>query len=349
MRLERAIDDYIGELARRGRRPSTRRTYRRLLWDFADAVHGRERQVDEIMPEDCRRFLDRWTNAKPSTLASGVSLLRGFFDFCEEEGLVERNPMRRIKRPRRPRPEDVEVVSVTPHDVERMFSAIEDFQELLCLAVACYLGPRRAAIAHVRRGDADLERGTIRFLEKGGKVAVKPIPDELAAILRAAEENGVWQGPSDYLVPNRRPGAVRRSERSDKVIYETIVKVARRVGVRSHVHALRAAFAVQFDEQHPEHIYDLKELLGHARLETTLVYLRRKDRAKAMETVKDLSWRSGVFPPEALEAHTGFEPVPPASGATTPDSESTSASLPSPLREKLAELSARAPRRVRGR
>jgi hypothetical protein len=30
--------------------------------------------------------------------------------------------------------------------------------------------------------------------------------------------------------------------------------------------------------------------MGHNRIETTLVYLRRKDKAKAMESVRDLSW-----------------------------------------------------------
>jgi hypothetical protein len=56
------------------------------------------------------------------------------------------------------------------------------------------------------------------------------------------------------------------------------------------VHALRAAFAVAFDEAHPDQVIALKELMGHTRIETTLVYLRRKNRAKAMEQVRDLSW-----------------------------------------------------------
>jgi hypothetical protein len=50
-----------------------------------------------------------------------------------------------------------------------------------------------------------------------------------------------------------------------------------------------AAFAVQFDEQKPGHVIALKELLGHSRVETRMVYLRRKDRAKVMEAVRDLS------------------------------------------------------------
>jgi integrase len=111
--------------------------------------------------------------------------------------------------------------------------------------------------------------------------------------------------------------------RADKVIWNTVKIVGARAGVEATTHALRAAFAVQFDEEHPDQLIALKELMGHARIETTLVYLRRKDKAKAMETVRSLSWGRFVFPPseEAAyrkprksgasleEAHTGFEPV----------------------------------------
>jgi hypothetical protein len=96
----------------------------------------------------------------------------------------------------------------------------------------------------------------------------------------------------------------------DKVIWEGVKRVAVRAGVRCHVHALRAAFAVQFDEAHPDQVIALKELMGR-RIETTLVYLRRKDKAKAMESVRDLSWGVSGFSSQAQEAHTGFEPVPP--------------------------------------
>jgi integrase len=93
----------------------------------------------------------------------------------------------------------------------------------------------------------------------------------------------------DYLIPNRRPAAVRRRvERSDKVMWDTVKCVAARVGVRCHVHALRAAFAVQFDEMHPGHGLALKDLMGHARFDTTLRhYLRRRDKARHMEAIRD--------------------------------------------------------------
>jgi site-specific recombinase XerD len=88
------------------------------------------------------------------------------------------------------------------------------------------------------------------------------------------------ESDEDYLIPNRRPEAVKRAERSDKVIWETVKKIAARAGVAAHVHALRAAFAVQFDEANPAQVVALKELLGHSRIDQTRVYLRRKYKAE---------------------------------------------------------------------
>ena len=335
--FNRAIDDYEGELARRGKSPSTRRSYRRNLIHFARLV--RDKPPATLTLADYERFTDRWVDAKPSTLASAVSLAHGFSTYLYEKGVTDVDVAAPLKRPQRQRPEDTEVISVSGQDVQRMLAACVDLQELVCLASAIYLGARRAALARLRRSDVDLVNGTVRLLEKGGKVNVKPLPNEYQALLVAAERDGLWHSPDDYLIPNRRPASVKRLQRSDKIVWETVRRVARRAGVRSHVHALRSAFAVAFDEAHPDQVIALQELLGHTRIETTLVYLRRKDRAKAMEQVRDLSWglgtlseREGTGSPardskgsvdplsrsesvsmpssQALKAHTGFEPVP---------------------------------------
>lgn len=323
--IDYAIDAYVGDLARRGRTRNTRRKYQELLWKFS--VFVGDRDTDDITPDDCRRFLHQWVDSSPSTLALHVSILRGFFDFLVAETVLEQTPMRNIRRPPRKRPEDLDVVTVGETDIERMFAACDQWDELLCLSLLAYLGPRRTAVARLRRRDVDLERGTVRFSEKGGKIIVKPVPDELAEILRAAEADGLWVGPDDYIVPNRR--APRGPERSSKVIYRIVLDVAARARVRAHVHSLRGAFAVRFLETHEGDLDALKNLLGHARHETTAVYLRRHDKARSMERVRDLSWGRRVFPPNAVMPPTGFEPVLPSPG------------VPEPLRRKLEELRAR--------
>jgi integrase len=71
--------------------------------------------------------------------------------------------------------------------------------------------------------------------------------------------------------------------------------------VTTHVHALRAAFAVHFLEAKPGELVALKNLMGHKRIDTTLVYLRRLNRRQGMETVRDLDWGStGESLPEVL-------------------------------------------------
>ena len=110
------------------------------------------------------------------------------------------------------------------------------------------------------------------------------------------------------MIPNRRPASIRRAERSNKIIWETVLRVAERAGVRATVHALRRAFAVAFLTSHPGAIESLQALMNHSRIDTTQVYLQALNRSKAMEAVRDLSWGSGLRP-QPVEAHTGFEPV----------------------------------------
>ena len=109
-----------------------------------------------------------------------ISVLKSFFGWLYEIDEIPRNPMDRIKPPRRPNPDDLDVTTVSGADVRRLFDACETWTELLCLSTLAYLGPRRKAASNLRRRDVDLDRGTMRFREKGQKVITKPIPEEFA-------------------------------------------------------------------------------------------------------------------------------------------------------------------------
>ncbi len=95
--LGASIDLFMGELALRKRTSETRRTYERILFQLADEVGSRKRP-DEVTPGDCRRFLRRWNDSAPATLALYVSCLKRFFEFLRDEGQVDTNPMERIHR-----------------------------------------------------------------------------------------------------------------------------------------------------------------------------------------------------------------------------------------------------------
>jgi hypothetical protein len=142
----------------------------------------------------------------------------------------------------------------------------------------------------LRLSDYDRDRGVMRFREKGGKTIWKPVPDELARILEVSITAG-HIGEDGYLIPPEGP-LVRPGARDDRVIWRVVKRVAARAGVEAHVHALRAAFAVFFLETHNRDAISLQELMGHESFETTKIYLRKMDKAAAMENVRDLSWRA---------------------------------------------------------
>jgi hypothetical protein len=50
----------------------------------------------------------------------------------------------------------------------------------------------------------------------------------------------------------------------------------------------------------------LQRLMGHSKIETTQIYLRRLDTERQMETVKDLTW-GNRFGATAVEAPSRFE------------------------------------------
>jgi integrase len=284
----RAIDLFLGDLTRRGATERTRRTYARLLDKFCDRLPD-DYDVSKITTDDCRRWLDTFASRARGTQAHAESVLSSFLKWLYLDGKIARNPMDRLPRTRRIPAADLDVVTVQTEEVVRMLQVARGWSERIALAILCYTGARRRAVANLRLRDYDRLHGRLRFHEKGDKVIWKPAPDELRALLEAAIADGAIVEADDYLVPPEGYLS-RRGTRDDRVIWRLVRRVAGRAGVDAHVHALRAAFAVFYLELHPGDVEALKELMGHRSIATTQVYLRKLDRQRAMDRVRDLSW-----------------------------------------------------------
>lgn len=356
MNISRASDLWLGELERSGHSDRTTGTYRRLLDKFADS-HPRHTDVDDLTVHDVRVFLDgqaRRQDGKrkaPATVAQNVSIISGFFDWLTKEGVVRRNPTRRnddriVSRPRQVRPEENDnVVTVSTDGVVKLLAAANQsgWPERLAVNCLAYLGPRRRALAQLKVSDYDAAGRMLTFREKGGSTIEKPVPHELAQLIEAAIVAGVYETADDYLVPSRAQQR-RQGSRDDRIIWRLIRDVAAQAGVTTHVHALRAAFAVHFLETHGGELVALQKLMGHKRIETTLVYLRRLDRRQQMEAVRDLSWDTPIppqFAEKPLEANgvtekEGFEP----SSQANPDGEGAGSqrALPDALMQRIQTL-----------
>jgi site-specific recombinase XerD len=296
-----ATDLFLGDLVRRGYSKRTVQSYRRCLDRLCDEF-PRRHDVSKVGTDDVRRFLNHWNGRKvkgqgnysQGTRAHTESVVSSFFRWLYHNEQIRTNPMDRLPRTRRQNPQDLDVVTVSTDDVRKLMAAAVTWTEKLAIAIPAYMGARRRAAALLRLEDYDQDGRTIRFREKGNKVIDKPVPDELAALLDdAIKAKAIVAEPGkDYLIPAREGGYLVRADgdRDDRVIWKAVKDVAERAGVKAHVHALRAAFAVFYLTQRPGDVEALQTLMGHTSIATTERYLRRLERGQAMERVRTLSW-----------------------------------------------------------
>jgi integrase/recombinase XerD len=308
VRLDRALDRFIGDMARRNFTPRSRDAYYRHLSRLLDGLSA-DATVAHVTPDAIRTCLDGWADASASTRYKVDSMFRAFSRWLYVNELADRNPMDRIPRPKRTAPDEAPLRAISGADVRRLFDACKTTREFLCLATIAYLGSRRGAASQLRWRDVDLDEGWATLNEKGGKVHVVALPNPYLALLRELIRAGaVTPSPDDYVVPMVREQR-RSGNRDDRVIWRIVKDIGKRAGVpQVFPHALRHSFSVRFLEQHPGEIEALQRLLGHARMETTQRYLRAMEHQRLLDRVRDLSWDTR-FEDKPLKARTGFEPV----------------------------------------
>ena len=336
MTIQYAAERFLGELARQGKRPTTLYNYKRYLFVLADMYPHVD--IDEVTTDMGRRWLDRICTRVDGgdaldvdTIGQRVGIAKKFFAWLRVEGIIDTDPLERIQPPKRKNPvENDRIIWLTPEETQRMWAvALRDlhterepadrYRKALCLGVLAYTGARRRAVSRLRIGDYDAaaDPPTLTFREKGGKFIKKPVARKLADLIREAGLAGVWNDPSDYLIPPRKGDryahirAREGRERTTTVIYTLVKEIAADAKVVAHVHAIRAAFACFFLEANPDQLTALKDLLGHSQVTTTEIYLRRMNRQRGMEVVLDLDWgepTASTFEALALTEKEGFEP-----------------------------------------
>ena len=250
---------------RRNYSDRTAKTYVRIIRDFAK--HFRQ-PPDKLGPEQIRQYqayLFHTKKLSASTVSQYVSALRFFFvKTLRRHFLTEHIPF--PKSPRR-----LPVV-LDPEEVTRLINSARNLFHRTILMTLYSTAVRRSELCSLKVTDIDSKRMMIR-INQGKRRRDREVPLS-PKLLEALRIYWRWMKPKTYLFP----GTVDH-RRADVPITSNIVWLACResanaAGITKHLspHTLRHSCATHLFDARAD-LRTIQVLLGHSRLEHTLIYL----------------------------------------------------------------------------
>jgi integrase/recombinase XerD len=230
-----------------------------------------QKKVAAITTIDLRKFLAHLMetrNLKNTTLESEKSILKAFFAWLEEEEYIGKNPAKKIK----PTKVDKRIrKALTLEELELMRDACTTTRQRCMFELFYSTGVRLDELHSVDIGHLNWQDNSIRVIGKGNKERVVYFSDRAKIYLkRYIAERGML-GTDALFITSRKPHA----RMGHKSIQNEIKAIARAAGISKSVypHLLRHSFATQGLKSGMS-LNVIHDLLGHEKLDTTLIYAR---------------------------------------------------------------------------
>lgn len=249
---------------------TTARTARQVLDRFC-RILGPRKRVRSLTRTDIETFLHARQGRSAGTVRVELSAVRAFCRWAAREGLLADDPTAGLRGPRPPRP-------IPRHldadEVDALLAAAPDERATLILRLMVDMGLRRCEVARLELADIRDDVAVVR-----GKASIErvlPLPGTVRAALAAyLARHPAVAGPlvRSYVHPGRGL--------TPHTIGDLVTRLMRQVGVKAHgfdgrsPHALRHTAACGLVDRGVD-LRFVQEILGHARLSTTSVYLRRR-------------------------------------------------------------------------
>jgi len=281
-----AVEDFLDYVrAERRLSPHTEKAYRRDVTEFEAFLAGHRDTASwgwgDVRRQDIRSWLGEleMRGRARSTVARKLSAVRAFYRFLHRNDLIDVNPARLVRTPRKR--EDLPGY-LTRGQADDLFEALEAYaarggavalRDRAIIEIIYSCGLRLAEVQGLDEDAVDRARGLVRVSGKGGKERIVPIGSRaLEAVERYLEHRGAAPSgdPQDDrpLFVSRRGGRLSRRQ-IQRAVGQWLTWAAGGEGLSTH--ALRHTFATHLLDAGAD-LMAVKELLGHASLSTTRIY-----------------------------------------------------------------------------
>ena len=211
-----------------------------------------------------------------SSIERKISTLKSFFKFLYRRGIIEDNPARMLKFPKK------EKYLPNVFNVDDIFTLLDlpdkstpmGMRDALILELLYGTGVRVSELVGLDRSMVDLQGMRILVLGKGKKERIVPLAPEIISLIKdyykvmydIVSEGRVVE--SDALIINRL--GTRMTDRTIRRVVETYLKKAG-LPLDYSPHSFRHTFATHLLEGGAD-LRSIQELLGHESLATTQKY-----------------------------------------------------------------------------
>jgi site-specific recombinase XerD len=255
----------LEELQRRNYAHRTAKTYVRIIHEFAKHF---QQAPDKLGPEHIRQyqaFLFHTKKLSPATVSQYVSALRFLFiKTLRRHFLTEYIPY--PKSPRR-------LPSVlSPEEVAQLLNSARNLYHRTLLMTLYSTAMRRAEVCRLKVADINSQHMMIRITQgKGRRDRDVPLSPKLLETLRVYWR---WMKPKTYLFPGTIKGIRADVPITANIVWLACRQAAQAAGIDKpiHPHTLRHSCASHLLEAGAD-LRTIQLLLGHSRLEHTLIYL----------------------------------------------------------------------------
>lgn len=272
--------------------PHTRDAYTRDLRKFLHFIQEAFPGLNELQTDHAHlvAFKDHLLNSQYSQRSVNriLASLWSFYDYLEDQNLVDRNPVSRVKRfsiSKEVRTQDLSDEQVTDLLLSIDISSGSGKLHKAVLTLFFTTGMRHREVSHLRFKSLDEENGftIIRYQAKGAQEMVTPLnPKALSALgdyLMWCETNNYPMGPDDYIFrPTRNAFSGELNKPLDPKSLNYIIKrYAKKIGVTGNItiHSARSTvIGMLLDKGHP--LERVADFVGHKNISMTKAYNKRK-------------------------------------------------------------------------
>ena len=163
---------------------------------------------------------------------------------------------------------------LTKEQVISIFNNESNIKHKIWIILAYGSGLRISEVASLKVSDILSKEHKIRVIGKGNKERYVPLPDITLRLLRTYWLQNKDKIVNDYLFPNIKNGKSKCKHINPFTIKQAFQKIKQNNNLDDSItfHTLRHSFACEYIKSGGD-IWELRILLGHSSINTTMVYL----------------------------------------------------------------------------